>query len=192
MTRHSRLLTAFAAAALATTLLAGCAGGAAPTPTGTGDAGPSTTPTNAQPDPSPTATTAPATATCESLITSDVLAELKEKGWTSQESPFSAGGITLDEGLQCMWADFSVASGNLLIFGWAPITADDAINMQAGLESEGWLREEADGTVYITEDPMQAPTTDENGYGMTYQFGDGWALVADVKQNLLLIQRPGA
>ena len=76
--------------------------------------------------------------------------------------------------------------------GWAPITADDAINMQAGLESEGWLREEADGTVYITEDPMQAPTTDENGYGMTYQFGDGWVLVADVKQNLLLIQRPGA
>lgn len=192
MNRRARLLAPLASAALAMIVLAGCAGPTEPAPSGIGSASAIATPTGSQPDPSPTATTAPIDATCESLIAGDVLSELEEKGWTSKEVPFAAGGLTLDEGLQCTWADYAVPSGNLLIFGWAPLTADQATAMQAGLESEGWLREEESGVVYITEDPMQAPTTDENGYGMTYQFGDGWVLVADVKQNLLLIQRPGA
>jgi hypothetical protein len=29
--------------------------------------------------------------------------------------------------------------------------------------------------------------TDEDGYGMTYLFGDGWVTLSDTKQGLLLV-----
>ena len=62
----------------------------------------------------------------------------------------------------------------------------------AAVEAElaGWIADQASGNSFITEDPMQALSVDDDGYGMTYQFGDGWVTVADVKQSLLLIQRP--
>ena len=88
--------------------------------------------------------------------------------------------------------DYSVASGNLLLFGWAPITAEEADAAVSRLESQGWTREEAAEGYYVTEDATQSPTTDEDGYGMTYEFGDGWVTVADTKQGLLLIQRPAS
>lgn len=190
---HSRILTTLAAIGVTALLLTGCGSSAEPTPTATvGTDAPSAAPTAAQPDPSASPTASAAAVTCESIVVADVLAELTEQGWTAKAVPFAAGGVNLDDGVQCTWADYTVASGNLLIFGWAPITADQATAMQEGLGTEGWLREVVDGQVYITEDPMQAPTTDEDGYGMTYEFGDGWVTVADTKQNLLLIQRPAA
>ena len=35
-------------------------------------------------------------------------------------------------------------------------------------------------------------TTDAEGYGITYLFGDGWVTFSDTRQGLLLIQRPGS
>lgn len=187
----SRTLTALSALGIAALLLTGCGGAADPVPTATvgGDAA-STAPTGTQPSPSATPSATVAAATCDSIIAPDLRDELGTQGWTFKETPFAAGGVTLDKGLQCTWADYRVASGNLMLFGWAPLTVDQAAAMQRGLEAEGWLREEDGSGVYITEDPMQAPTIDDNGYGMTYQFGDGWVTVSDTKQNLLLIQRP--
>jgi len=190
---HSRTLTALAALGLAALLLTGCGTSAEPDPTATvGGGTPSAAPTDAQPTPSATPSATAAAATCDSLIVPDVHEELGAQGWTFKETPFAAGGVTLGKGLQCTWADYTTASGNLMLFGWAPITVDQAADMQRGLEAQGWLREEDGSGVYITEDPMQAPTIDDNGYGMTYQFGDGWVTVSDTKQNLLLIQRPQA
>lgn len=185
-----RALTTAAAFALSAMLLAGCGGGGSPAATSSDDptAGVSPTPTQASPTPSPTASDV--TATCEGIVVPDVLQNLTSLGWTYRETPFEAGGVSLDDGLQCAWADYSVASGNLLIFGWAPITGAQADAMQQGLEAAGWIRLTEGSTVYITEDPDQAPTLDADGYGMTYEFGDGWVTVADVKQGLLLIQRP--
>ncbi|GAA3020299.1 hypothetical protein GCM10010462_02890 [Microbacterium dextranolyticum] len=139
-------------------------------------------------EPSPSGS--PLDVTCDSIIGDDLRAEFAAQKWTSKKTPFAAGGVTLDDGLLCTWANYAVPSGNLMMFGWAPITSDQAAKMQSGLESKGWLRKDIAGVLYITEDPNQTPTVDADGFGMTYQFGDGWVTVADVKQNLLLIQRP--
>jgi len=184
-------LVSLAVLGTAALLLTGCSGSADPDTTATvGTTAPSAAPTDAAPQPSASADAAPVDATCESILDADTVAQFGAQNWTYKETPFAAGGVTLDDGLQCTWADYDVPSGNLMIFGWAPITADQAAQMQQGLEAEGWLSEDDGTNSYITEDPMQAPTVDENGYGMTYQFGDGWVTVADVKQNLLLIQLP--
>ena len=184
-------LASLAVLGAAALLLTGCSGSAEPDPTATvGTTAPSGAPTDAAPQPSASADAAPVDATCESILDADTVAQFGAQNWTYKETPFAAGGVTLDDGLQCTWADYDVPSGNLMIFGWAPITADQAAQMQQGLEAEGWLSEDDGTNSYITEDPMQAPTVDDNGYGMTYQFGDGWVTVADVKQNLLLIQLP--
>jgi len=79
------------------------------------------------------------------------------------------------------------AVGNLIEFGWAPISTADAETVAAQLEKEGWRREPADSGFYITQDPSRVITVDDKGYGMTYQFGDGWVAVSDTKQNLLLM-----
>lgn len=192
-THRPRALAAVAAVGLSALLLAGCGASAEPTPTETiGTDAPTQAPTDAAPVPTAEPSDTAADLTCETLLSQDLLDELAAKGWTAKEAPFAAGGVTLDKGLQCTWADYAVPSGNLMIFGWAPITPDQAKAMQQGLGAKGWLRKTDSDTVYITEDPTQAPTTDENGYGMTYEFGDGWVTVADVKQSLLLIQRPAS
>lgn len=149
--------------------------------------------------PTPVATTVPdapaeepATepVTCENLISADTVTELESERWTHQEESFVIGTVAPADGIRCMWGDASVGTG--VIFGWAPLTADEAAAAQALLEDDGWIREGGDGTVYYTEDPMQALTVDENGYGMTYEFGDDWVTLSDTKQGLLLIERPGA
>lgn len=193
MPAHRRPLLTLSALGLALAMLSGCASSPEPTPTATvGTDAPSADPSAPAPEPTARPTATDAAATCETLIVGDLLDELTAQGWTAKETPFAAGGVTVDGGLQCTWADYDVPSGNLMLFGWAPITADQATRMQKGLEAEGWLREEGSETLYITEDPMQAPTIDENGYGMTYEFGDGWVTVSDTKQNLLLISRPAS
>lgn len=188
LTRTSSAIAALGVAAL---LLTGCGAAAEPTPSQTGGAGtPTTAPTAAEPEPSADPIATAAAATCESIISADILADLGAQGWTSQENPFTAGGVTAADGILCTWADYDVASANSMLFGWAPLTADEATAMQNGLGSEGWLREIDGDSVYITEDPEQALTVDENGYGMTYRFGNGWVILADTKQYLLLVERP--
>jgi hypothetical protein len=84
----------------------------APAPTGTvGTDAPTTAPTS-----SPTRRRADAggvDATCDSIVVADVHEQLVAKGWSRKETPFAAGGVTLDDGLQCTWADFTKPSGNL-------------------------------------------------------------------------------
>ncbi|MBN9176069.1 MAG: nitrate ABC transporter substrate-binding protein [Microbacterium sp.] len=187
-----RSFASLAAVGIAALLLTGCgAGSADPAPTATvGTDAPTTAPTDAQPDPTPGPDASGIDATCDSIVVADVHEQLVSKGWSFKETPFAAAGVTLDDGLQCTWADFTKPSGNLLLFGWAPLTSDQATKIQNTLEQQGWKRESEGDYVYLTQDASQAPTVDENGYGMTYEFGDGWVTLSDTKQNLLLIQRP--
>ncbi len=187
-----RSFASLAAVGLTALLLTGCGTGSQdPAPTATvGTDAPTTAPTAAQPDPTSSPDAGGLDATCDSIVVADVHEQLVAKGWSFKETPFAAGGVTLDDGLQCTWADFTKPSGNLLLFGWAPLTGDQATKIQNSLEQQGWKRQSEVDYVYMTQDASQAPTVDENGYGMTYEFGDGWVTLADTKQNLLLIQRP--
>lgn len=186
-------ITALVSLGALSLVLTGCGASAEPAATAaaTTTAAPIQTPTaTAQPTPTATAGVAAADATCETLVSEDLLAELTAQNWTYREAAFTIGDVTLDAGMQCTWADFTTASGNLLLFGWAPITNDEAVAAQDALVAQGWTVEQGTEGVYVTEDATQAPTVDENGYGMTYEFGDGWVTVSDTKQNLLLIERP--
>jgi hypothetical protein len=141
------------------------------------------------PDPTPSATAA-GEATCESILPDETVADFKEIGWTAQENPFYAGAVELADGLQCTWGDYSVATDHVQIFGWARATDAEAATAQEELLSSGWTREDSADGIYITESPETAIATDEDGYGITYLFGDGWVTIADTKQGLLLIERP--
>lgn len=187
----SRLLPSVALVAISL-LLAGCAtpSESVPTRAPVTTAPTPTTTSGSEPTPTASATAGASSVTCDSLVSADILADLTTQGWTYREEPFTVGDVTIDDGVQCMWADFTTASGNLLLFGWAPITTDDAAAAQENLVAQGWTVEQASDGVYVTEDASQAPTVDENGYGMTYEFGDGWVTMSDTKQNLLLIERP--
>lgn len=134
---------------------------------------------------------APEDVTCENLIGADLVSEFTEQGFTAREDPFVIGDLTIDDGISCTWGDFEAETGdNLLLFGWAPLSADDAATAQTALEAEGWISEEGADGLYVTEDPAQAIAVDDDGYGMTYLFGDGWVTVSDTKQGLVLIERP--
>ncbi|WP_298942129.1 nitrate ABC transporter substrate-binding protein [uncultured Microbacterium sp.] len=174
-------------------LLTGCAAQAsAPSPSATTV---TTAPTpeatdGAEPTPTSTATAGAADATCESLVAGELLTDLTAQGWTYREETFTVGDIPLDEGVQCMWADFTAANSISLLVGWSPIADADAERAQELLVAQGWSVEETASGAYVTEDPSRSLTVDENGYGMTYEFGEGWVTVSDTKQNLLLIERP--
>ncbi|WP_425836395.1 hypothetical protein [Microbacterium sp. PA5] len=194
----SRLaLTVLLAAGIAVAASA-CAPSPAPAPTMPGDGG--TTETVAPVDPSaspgPEETgnaVDPATVTCENLIGPDLVTELTDQGWTARKDPFVIGDTELPDGTACTWGDFDNTTGDdLLLFGWSPITAEEAATVQTSLEAEGWIAEDGSEGLYVTEDPAQAIAVDEDGYGMTYLFGDGWVMVSDTKQGLILIERPGA
>lgn len=189
--------------ALAAVLTAGialtasaCASTPAPAPTGSGGSTETVAPVDPSATPAPSETGSavdPAAVTCENLIGPDLVEELTEQGWTPREDPFVIGDLVLPEGTACTWGDFEEMTGDdLLLFGWSPITAEDAAAAQAGLEAEGWIAEDGADGVYVTEDPSQAIAVDDEGYGMTYLFGDGWVTVSDTKQGLVLIERPGA
>jgi hypothetical protein len=189
--RPSALLAAALLACGAVALsLSGCAGGPEVDTTATASMPPATRPVETPaPDAAAPAETA-APVTCDTLISEDTRAELEAQGWTVRDEPFLIDTETFDDGLQCTWGDFSTATGNVLMFGWAPIDSELAADLQATLVEQGWTREEGEDGVYVTEDPSHALTVDENGYGLTYLFGDGWVTFGDTKQSLLLIERP--
>jgi hypothetical protein len=156
-----------------------------------------TTPAPVASSPTPTAEpeepTAPAAdPTCETIIAEDVVADFESIGWTVMADTFRIGEIELTDGIQCMWGDFTTVSDHVQIFGWAEISADDAETAQDALLDEGWILEEGTEGIYITESPDTAVATDEDGYGITYLFGDGWVKIADTKQGLILIEWPPA
>jgi hypothetical protein len=103
---------------------------------------------------------------------------------------FRIGERTIDDGISCIWGDYSVASDNVQIFGWAPISEADADSARTELLAAGWRAVDDPSGDYITEDPNTAVSTDDQGYGLTYEFGDGWVIMADTKQSLVLIEPP--
>lgn len=167
-------------------------GGGAPSPTST----PTTTPTaTTAPEPSNTPTTEPpaqADPTCDTIIPPDVVSDLNDAGWSFQEDVFRVGATEIPDGITCTWGDAKVASDNVQMYGWAPLAADEATRQENALVQEGWEREQGDDGVYITENPDTAVNTDDDGYGWTYLFGDGWVKFADTKQGLLLVEWPPA
>lgn len=162
---------------------AGCAPGATP-PAGPDPTAPQ--PTASAPVPAPTI--APEDVTCENMLEDATVDSFQATGWTVREDPFVILDLELPTGTACTWGDFSSPTNDdLVLFGWAPITTVDAAEIQAALVSEGWLREETGTGVIVTEDPAFALRLDDEGYGMTYLFGDGWVEVSDTRQGLDLI-----
>ncbi len=179
-----RLARAALPLAIGAILLSACTGtpGAQPTEVVTAP------PPGADPSPSglPTATpVSPEDLTCENLIAEDALAGFEAEGWTSEEGEFAINDLVLD-GISCTWAQSGDTTDNLVVFGWAPITADEAQQTQTQLESVGWTAEESADGLYLSEADAQNP----DAAGMTYLFGDGWVTVSDTKPGLLLIEQP--
>lgn len=186
-----RILGTATALVLSAVMLAACAG----TPEAPEETQPVATPdetAGGEPDTEPTPEpTAAAEPTCDTLIGASVVADFESLGWTFQESPMYIGGTQVDEGIQCMWADFEGPAGDHgQIFGWAPISETESAAAQEELLTQGWVREDDEAGVYITESPETTISADENGYGMTYYFTEGQVTVADTKQGLLLIEWP--
>lgn len=153
---------------------------ASPAPVGT----PSVAPVTPAPE------TPVAAPTCETLISQTTVDALTAEGWTVEKREFTIAGEVIADGMQCFWADFAVASDHGQLYGWAPMSTERAKTAIDTLIAEGWLREDSDRGVYITVDPKFAFATDEEGYGMTYLFGDGWVTLSDTKQGLVLIEAP--
>lgn len=128
--------------------------------------------------------------TCETIISATTAADFKGLGWTVKQAPFIFGDTQLPDGLQCTWGDYSVASDHVQVFGWATVTDEQATTARGELEDNGWREIEEDDVIYITESPDTAAATDEDGFGITYQLGDGWVKMADTKQGLLLVEWP--
>lgn len=185
--------TSAATALLLVLTLVGCSGGDAPH-----DAAPSTKPPKPSPEASvdpvaqPPATKTPnAEPACDTIITASMVKTLTESGWTAEPQEFVIGDLPMTEGILCFWADYTVGSDHGQLYGWSPIDDQDAATAQESLLAEGWTREDGPEGTYITEDPQYAMGTDDEGYGMTYLFGDGWVKLADTKQSLVLIDWAG-
>ena len=177
ITRTARL-GATLVLALSASLATGCAATTPPPePETTTGAGATPSVPAAQPSTEPTENAAPAEdPTCETLIADATVADFQSVGWTAR-----------------VWADFEGQAGDhVQIFGWAPIEADAASDAEAELVEQGWTREKGADGVYVTESPETSIATDNEGYGMTYLFGDGWVILADTKQGLVLIDWPRA
>lgn len=186
--RHRPLSRRLTPATLALAMIAtttACTPSTGPGPSGSS----STKPSASSAAPKTAAASGP--PSCDTLITPDTVAALKKQGWVSQQRDFSFGPNVVPGGLLCLWAEADTASDHGLLYGWAPISASDAVAREAQLVSSGWILEDSDRGVYVTADPRTTLSRDEEGYGITYLFGDGWVTVSDTKQGLVLIQAQG-
>ena len=178
-----------ATALVAALALTSCAASPDPAPTAPSqNAAPSSTPT-----PTPTKITPverPEDLSCETLIAPDVVAAFVEAGWEAQEDVFRIGSREFPDGLWCIWGAAGDVTASLQIYGWAGIDPAEAEEAQAELTDGGWVAEETPDGVYVTENPDTTVATDDDGYGMTFLFGDGWVAVADTKEGLLVIEPP--
>ncbi|WP_091033467.1 hypothetical protein [Microbacterium oxydans] len=185
-----RIMTAAAGSLLLLVTLTACGAPADP------PASPTSNAVAPSPAPSPepvnsSVPEAPAELTCESMISAGTVSVFTDMGWTAQSKEFVVGGVELTDGLLCFWADYSVASDHGQLYGWAALSTEEATQAQEGLLAEGWKREAGADGVYVTEDPRYAMGLDEDGYGMTYLFGDGWVRFADTRQGLILVEWTG-
>ena len=178
---------------LAATVLAatGCASSDGTEP-GSGQS-PAPVATSPTPTPSPTSTAAPAAdPQCDTIIPSSTVEDFDSVGWTVRAEPFRVGELEIPEGVQCIWGDFSTATDHVQIFGWAPISEDDADEAEDQLVAMKWRVEETPEGTIVTESAETTVATDADGYGLTYLFGEGWVKYADTKQGLLLVVWPAA
>lgn len=172
----------------ATLLLTGCATAATPDPSPTASVKP-----NVDAAPAPETTepdVADAAPDCENIIAPSTIEALDSEGWTYQEREFRLGADLIEGGFECVWGDYSVPSDHVQVFGWAPLDTQAATDAQDALLGEGWLRTDSDGHVYVTEDPANSLAVDEDGFGWSYEFGEGWVTVSDTRQGLQLITLP--
>lgn len=133
---------------------------------------------------------ADAEPTCETIIAESTVKDFADLGWTVQEDPFMMGETQLPGGLQCTWGDPSRPGDHAQLFGWAPITDEQANAARSELLASGWREVDEDGSLYITENADTVIDHDDEGYGLTYLLGDGWVKYADTKQSLLLVEWP--
>lgn len=188
MTRTRSPLGAFVV--LAATMLAVTA---CSTPADTAGQTPTPVATSPTPTPSPTATAAPAAdPQCDTIIPESIVEDFESVGWTVRSEPFRIGELEITEGVQCIWGDFTTATDHVQIFGWAPISEEDAADAKAELVGLKWRVEELDEGTIVTESAETTVATDADGYGLTYLFGEGWVKYADTKQGLLLVVWPAA
>jgi hypothetical protein len=185
-----RILASTAAGLFALTVLTGCAAPSTP-PAATPSSSTPPTPAAVEPVTTPEPSATPAEISCESMISAGTVDALSDAGWTAEPKEFVIGDVELTEGMLCFWGDYSVGSDHGQLYGWSPITAENAAKAQTALVAGGWRREEGPSGVYFTEDPQYSMGTDDDGYGMTYLFGDGWVKLADTKQGLVLIEWTG-
>ena len=129
----------------------------------------------------------PSTPTCESILRPSFVDELTELGWAAQERPFQIGEHEVPGGVQCVWGDLTNGTDLAQMYGWAPVDAESSAELQDYLEENGWVREEGDHYVYLTEDPSLIGYLEAGEYGITYQFADGWVALADTKSGLDLV-----
>lgn len=182
-----RTTSAALAALLLVVSLTACSGEPTAAPS------PSTTPTKpaSTPRPTPAASKTPQlpeeAPACDTIVSQGTVTALTENGWSFEEKDFVIGDVAMRHGLLCFWADYSAASDHGQLYGWSKISAADAAKAQSSLLADGWKREDDANGIYITEDPQYALSLDDDGYGMTYLFGDGWVKVADTRQGLLLV-----
>ncbi len=177
-----------AAGALA---LTACAQPAAPETVPTTPPPATAVPTSPAPTPSEGSEESPAAEpACETIIPESTVEVFESEGWTARADSFRVGAIEIPAGIQCTWGDYSVATDHVQVFGWAPLEAAEVGRAEAELLQSGWTREEGDGGFYITESAETVLAPDDEGYGFTYFFGDGFVTLADTKQSLLLVEWP--
>ena len=128
--------------------------------------------------------------TCETLVTPGTVSTLTDLGWSATQTECRIGEFVIEKGIHCSWANWEEASDHGQFFAWGELTPDQTAAAQSELLAQGWERENEDGALYFTEPAESAFQVDEDGYGMTYQFGDGWVRFADTKQSLILISWP--
>lgn len=184
-------ITSAAASLLLLVALTACAGSPAPDPSSSPQASEPAPQASVDPEAIPEATAPAAELTCESMISKGTVDALTDAGWTAQPKDFVIGDVAVTEGLLCFWADYEVASDHGQLYGWSAMSSSEAADAQISLLAGGWKREDAAEGVYITENPQYSMGTDDEGYGMTYLFGDGWVKFADTKQGLILIEWAG-
>jgi len=159
-------------------ILAGCS----VTPAAT-----TTTPA-ASPTASASASATPVVLTCENMIPAATVTAYQKAHWTATPGPLYVGDTRVDKGLQCTWGGRSGEGGE--IFGRGPIDATTAKDAERQLVAQGWRRIDSPEGVYITAGQDMILNPDDQGYGMTYLFSDGWVKVASTKQGILLIADP--
>ncbi|MET0782240.1 MAG: hypothetical protein ABWZ16_12070 [Microbacterium sp.] len=188
MTRTPSLFGASVVLAATLLVATACSGSA-----GTSDTAATPQPVETSPTPTPSATAAAGPAAepkCDTIIPASTVEDFEDVGWTVRAETFRIGEIEISEGVQCIWGDFTTATEHVQIYGWAPISEDDAADAQDQLVEMGWRVEEVSAGVIVTESAETTVATDDDGYGLTYLFGDGWVKHADTKQGLLLVIWP--